>query len=85
MHVERITAKAFRTFILVYRLFRSELSNANIKLTLNKTLNRSYICPACKKKKGVFRTTGNFLSSEANTEPRIACGVQNSTHTSLHY
>jgi hypothetical protein len=44
-----IEAKAWRTFIRIYSLFKSERLNANIKLTLHKTLIRSvmiYACPA---------------------------------------
>jgi hypothetical protein len=42
-------AKAFRTFIRVYSLLKSELLSANIKLTLHKALIRSvmtYASPA---------------------------------------
>jgi uncharacterized protein YlaN (UPF0358 family) len=41
-------AKAFRTFIRVYSLLKSDRLSANIKLTLHKTLIRSvttYACP----------------------------------------
>jgi hypothetical protein len=44
-----IEAKAFRTFIRVFSLFRSERLSATIKLTLHKALIRSvmnYACPA---------------------------------------
>jgi hypothetical protein len=41
LHIEAIEAKAFRTFIRVYSLFKSERLNANIKLTLHKVLLRS--------------------------------------------
>jgi hypothetical protein len=44
-----IEAKAFRTFIKIYCLFKSERFIANIKLTLYKALIRSemtYACPA---------------------------------------
>jgi hypothetical protein len=43
-------AKAFRTFIRIYSLFRSERLSAKIKLTLHKALIRTvitYACPAC--------------------------------------
>jgi hypothetical protein len=49
LHVEMIEAKAFRTFIKIYSLFRSELLSAIVKLTLHKALIRSvmtYACPA---------------------------------------
>jgi hypothetical protein len=51
LHTKRIEAKAFRTFIRLYSIFKSERLNANIKLTLLKALIRSvmtYACPACK-------------------------------------
>jgi hypothetical protein len=44
-----IEAKAFRTFIRIYSLFKSERFSANIKLTLHKALIRpvlTYACPA---------------------------------------
>jgi hypothetical protein len=51
-HIEVIEAKAFRTFIRVYSIFRSERLSANIKLALHKALIRSvmtYACPAWQK------------------------------------
>jgi hypothetical protein len=45
-----IKAKAFRTFITVYFLFKSKRLSANIKLTLHKALIRSAMTdasPAC--------------------------------------
>jgi hypothetical protein len=44
-----IEAKAFRTLIRIYSLFKSERLSANIKLTLHMVLIRSvmtYACPA---------------------------------------
>jgi hypothetical protein len=70
-----IEAKAFRTFIRLYSLFKSERLSGNIKLTLHKTLIRSvmtYACPAWefaaeshllklqRLQKKVLRTIGNF-------------------------
>jgi hypothetical protein len=49
LHIENIEAKAFRTFITLYSLFKSERLRANISLTLYKALIRSvmtYACPA---------------------------------------
>jgi hypothetical protein len=37
IHIQMIEAKAFRTFLRVYSLFKSERLSANIKLTLHKT------------------------------------------------
>jgi hypothetical protein len=47
LHIQMIEAKAFRTFIRMYFLFRSERLSANIKLTLHKTLIRSVMIYAC--------------------------------------
>jgi hypothetical protein len=50
LQIQMIEAKAFRTFIRIYSLFKSERLSANIKLTLHKALIRSvmtYACPAC--------------------------------------
>jgi hypothetical protein len=44
-----IKVKAFRTFIRIYSLFKSERLSSNIKLALHKALIRSimtYACPA---------------------------------------
>jgi hypothetical protein len=41
LHVEMIEAKAFRTFIRTYSLFKSERLSSNIKPTLHKALIRS--------------------------------------------
>jgi hypothetical protein len=49
LHIEMIEAEAFRTFIRIYSLFKSDLLSTNIKLTLHKGLTRSvmtYACPA---------------------------------------
>jgi hypothetical protein len=79
-----IEARAFRTFIRIYSLFRSEHLNANIKLSPRKALIRSvmtYACPACESaadtyllkfqrmQNKVLRTTGNF---SRYTGPRCA-------------
>jgi hypothetical protein len=42
-----IEAKAFRTFIRIYSLLKSERLSANIKLTLLKALIRSIMTYAC--------------------------------------
>jgi hypothetical protein len=49
LHIEMIEAKAFRTFIRLYSLFKSERLSASITLTLHKALIRSvmtYAIPA---------------------------------------
>jgi hypothetical protein len=43
IHVEKIEAKAFRTFLRIYSLFRSERLRANIKLTLHNSLIESVV------------------------------------------
>jgi hypothetical protein len=70
-----IEAKAFRTFIRIYSLFKCERLSANIKLNLHTAVIRSvmtYACPAWKitadtcplklqrPQSKMLRTTGNF-------------------------
>jgi hypothetical protein len=43
LHIERIEVKAFRTFIRLYSLLKSEQLNANTKLTLLEALIRPVI------------------------------------------
>jgi hypothetical protein len=47
MHKEMFEAKAFRTFITIFPLFKSERLSANIKLTLHKALIRWAMTCAC--------------------------------------
>jgi hypothetical protein len=47
LHIERTEAKAFRTFVRIYSLFKNERLSANIKLTLYKALIRSVMTDAC--------------------------------------
>jgi hypothetical protein len=73
--LEMIEAKAFRTFIRIYSLLKSESLSAKIKLTLQKALIRTgitYACPAWelaadtyllklqRLHNKVLRTIGNF-------------------------
>jgi hypothetical protein len=49
LHIETIEAKAFRVFLRLYSLFKSERLSTHIKLTLSRVLIRSvmtYACPA---------------------------------------
>jgi hypothetical protein len=49
LHIEMIEVKAFRTFITISSLFKSERLSANMKLILHEALIRSvmtYACPA---------------------------------------
>jgi hypothetical protein len=47
VHTEVIEAKAFRIFIIIYSLFRSECLSANIKLILHQALIRPVMSYAC--------------------------------------
>jgi hypothetical protein len=47
LHIQTIEAKAFRTFIRLYSLFKSERLSAKIKLTLHRALIRSVMTYAC--------------------------------------
>jgi hypothetical protein len=47
LHIEMIDAKAFRTFIRIYFLFKSERLSTNIKLTLHKAFIRGIMTYAC--------------------------------------
>jgi hypothetical protein len=75
LHIEMIEAKAFRTFIRIYSLFKSKRLSASIKLTIHQALIRSvmtYACPTWdfaadthlmklqRLQKKVHRTIGNF-------------------------
>jgi hypothetical protein len=88
LHIEMIEAKAFRTFIRIYSLFKSEQLSTNIKLTLHKALIRNimtYARPAWEfaadnhllklqfLQNKVLRTTGNF---PRRTPIRFAHGFQ---------
>jgi hypothetical protein len=78
LHIEMTEAKAFRTFIRIYALFKNERLSASIKLTRHILLIRlviTYVCPAWKLaadtnllklqrlQNKVLRTTGNFPRS----------------------
>jgi hypothetical protein len=75
LHIEMIEAKAFRTFIRIFSLLKSERLSANIKLLLHKALIRSvmtYANPALQSaadshliklpplQNKIFRTIGNY-------------------------
>jgi hypothetical protein len=75
LHLEMTEAKAFRTFIRIYSLLKSERFSAKIKLTLHKALIRTVITYACppwelatdtyllklqRLQNKVLRTIGNF-------------------------
>jgi hypothetical protein len=67
-------AKAFRTFIRIYSLFKSERLSANIKVTLHKALIRSvltYACPAWE-----FAADSHLLKLQ-RLQNRILCSNSN--------
>jgi hypothetical protein len=82
-----IKAKAFRTFITICSLLKSERLSTNIKLTLHKALIRSvmtYACPACefaaeshllklqRLQNKVLRTIGNFPKPTSVLDMHVA-------------
>jgi hypothetical protein len=87
LHIEMIEAKAFRTFIRIYSLFKSERFSTNINLTLHKALIRSlmtYACPAWefaaeshllklqRLQNEVLRTIGNFPKRTSVRDMHVA-------------
>jgi hypothetical protein len=59
LHTQTIEAKAFRTFIRIYPIFKNERLSTNIMFTLHKALISSamtYACPACE-----FATENHLL------------------------
>jgi hypothetical protein len=86
-HIQMIEAKALRTFIRIYSLFKSERLSANIKLTLHKAIIRSvmtYACPAWefaavshllklqRPQNRVLRTIGSFLRRTSVRDMHVA-------------
>jgi hypothetical protein len=70
---EMVEAQAFRTFIVIYSLFKSVRLSAVIKLNLHKTLMRSvmtYACPAC----GL--AAGTYLLKLQNSQKRISASLE---------
>jgi hypothetical protein len=88
LHIDMIEAKAFRTFIRIYSLFKNESSSANIKLTLHRALIRSimtYACPAWLLAADTYLLKLQLLQnssphhwkfSRVHTGPRFAHGFQ---------
>jgi hypothetical protein len=87
LHIEKIKAKAFRTFIILYSLFESERLSHKIKLTFHKALIRSvmiYACPAWKFEAEIYllklqrlqnkvlRTIGSFPRRESVPDMHMA-------------
>jgi hypothetical protein len=83
LHIQMIEAKAFRTFIRVYSLFKNERLRANIKLTLHKALIRSVITYAGPAWESVA-DTHLMKFSKAHTGSRIAHGFQYSISVRFH-
>jgi hypothetical protein len=78
LHMERVTTKAYRTFIGLYSLFKSERLSIHFKLTLHKALNTSVMTCACpawefaadthlmklqRLRNKVLRTVGKFIKN----------------------
>jgi hypothetical protein len=85
-----IEAKAFRTFIRIYSLFKSERLRANFKLTIQKAPIKSEMTYAClaldfvadthlmkwqRFQNRVFRTTGNFPRGTPVRELHMALSI----------
>jgi hypothetical protein len=90
LHIQMIETKAFRTFIRVYSLFKSERLSVNIKLTLHKALIRSvmtYASPAWefaanthliklqRLQNRVLRAIGNFSRRTPVRELQVAFNI----------
>jgi hypothetical protein len=94
LHIQMIEAKAFRTFIRIYSLFKSERLSANIKLTLHKALIRSvmtYAYPTwefpaeCHLLK-LQRLQNKVLRTDANFPKRTAvCNMHKAFHIPYVY
>jgi hypothetical protein len=85
LHIEMTEAKAFRTFIRIYFIFKSERLSTNMKLTLHKALIRSvmtYACPAWELKNFKIATHAKQGSAhhwkffKEHTGPRFAHSFQ---------
>jgi hypothetical protein len=70
LQIQTIEAKAFRTFISVYSLFKSGRLSANIRLTLQKANTNLIKLQSLKNK--VLRTIGNFPRSTPVRELHMA-------------
>jgi hypothetical protein len=97
LQIETIEDKAFRIFLTLYSLFKSERLNAGIKLMLHRALIRSlmtYACPAWeleaeihllklqRLQNRVLCTNGKFPKTHIG--PRYACGFPNSIRLWFH-
>jgi hypothetical protein len=73
LHIEIIEGRAFKTFIRIYSLFKSELINANIKQTLHKALIRSvmtYVCPVWELAAVTYHLKLQRLQNKVGSYPR---------------
>jgi hypothetical protein len=96
LHIEIIEAKAFRTFIRVYPLLKSERLSAKIKLALHKALIRSVMTYASrawefaantylmKTQRLQNKVEHNRQLSEAHAGSRFALGSSHSICIRLH-
>jgi hypothetical protein len=79
LHIERIEAKALKTFIRIYSLFKSERLSTNIKLTLHNALIRSimiYSCTASEFAADSHLLKLQRLQNKAHTGSRFTHGIQ---------
>jgi hypothetical protein len=88
LYIGMIEAKAFRTFVRIYSLFKSECLRANIKLTLHKALMRcimTYACPAWELAAPTKQVSSHQRrNSKLHTGPRCAHSFQPSINTRLY-
>jgi hypothetical protein len=98
LHIGKIEARAFKTFIRLYSIFKSERLNANIKLTLHKALIISvmtYTCPASefaaetyllklqRLEKKVLRTIGNLPRCTLVRDMHMAFRIASRNHSQV--
>jgi hypothetical protein len=91
LHIKMVITKAYRTFMRLYSLFKSDRLNTNSKLTLHKALIRSimtYACPALelaadtrlmklrRLQNKVLRTIGKFLRNTPIQDMYISFQIQ---------
>jgi hypothetical protein len=94
LHIEMIEAMAFRTFIRIYSLLKSERLSANIEITLHKAVIRFviiYASPAWDRHPfnevaapAKQSSQHHWKTYKAHSDSRFACGVQNSVRTWLY-
>jgi hypothetical protein len=76
LHREMIEDKAFRTFIGIYSLSKSERLSANIKLTLENALINSVMTSACP---SWDLAADTYLSKLQRLQNKVLCTIRNVT------